>query len=83
MTMRPPRADDCRARALKCREQAPLILDGATRRQLLDVADHWDAMARDIEQIERMRKTLAEDRALWARLRQSGFPCPSHAPDEA
>ena len=55
-------AEECRSRARKCRDEATRVFDPAVRQQMRDLADHWESMARDIENIARMRKALtAED----------------------
>ncbi|HUI98052.1 MAG TPA: hypothetical protein VLX44_20005 [Xanthobacteraceae bacterium] len=53
--------EECRARARKCREAAERFTDPETRRQLWDLVAHWVSMARDIENIARMRKAMIED----------------------
>jgi hypothetical protein len=76
--MRSQRADDCRARSRKCRAEALRVTDKAIRRQFADLATDWNAMAQDIEQIERMRRMMSEDTARWERLQRSGFWQPAN-----
>jgi hypothetical protein len=54
-------AGECRARAAKCREAAERFANPETRQQLRDLAEHWESMARDIENIARMRRAMAEE----------------------
>ena len=73
MTKLHSRAEHCRVRAEKCRAEAPRVADQAVQQQLLELALYWDWMAQDIEQIERMRETISEDKVRWERLQRSGF----------
>lgn len=36
-------------------------MEPGVRQQLRDLAEHWESMARDIENIARMRKALTEE----------------------
>lgn len=54
-------AEECRARARRCRDHAAFALDPIIRQQLRDLAEHWESMANDIDNIARMRKAMTED----------------------
>ena len=60
-------AEECRVRARICRDQAARAVDPMNRLHLGDLAEHWEAMARDIENIARMRKAMADEER-WGRV---------------
>ncbi|MBV9348125.1 MAG: hypothetical protein JO245_09130 [Pseudolabrys sp.] len=49
------RATKCRARAEQCRAQADLSNREAAKEEYLKIAEQWLTLAREIEEIERMR----------------------------
>jgi hypothetical protein len=63
----PRRADQCRFRARKCRDAAQRAANYAYARQLLDIAQTWDGIAYDLDEIQRMRKMMAQEKAMWGR----------------
>jgi len=67
------RAENCRAKAQGCRVRAREVLDEASRQQLLALADGWESMARDIENIERLWKEMAEERMQLAHQWKVGY----------
>lgn len=59
------RAKRCRARAQRCRASAALTSHDAAKEAFTQIANEWDSLAVEIEQIEIMRKfTDAAERAV-------------------
>jgi hypothetical protein len=56
-----PQADTCRTHARKCLAKAKLTLDNKWRAEFLELAQCWETMAKDIEQLELLRKELKTD----------------------
>jgi hypothetical protein len=53
------RADACRAHAQKCRDEARGASDQRARDQFLDLAQQWETMALNIEELEILRQRLS------------------------
>jgi hypothetical protein len=53
-----PRPETCLAHAHKCRAKANLAGDEKGRREFLDLARYWEAMAKDIHRLEILRNGL-------------------------
>jgi hypothetical protein len=49
------RVKKCRAHAEQCRAWSELATSEATRKEFLKVAGQWETLAREIDDIERMR----------------------------
>jgi hypothetical protein len=54
-------ADACRTHAQKCLAKARLAGDNKCRAEFLDLFQQWETMAKDIEEVERLRKELKTD----------------------
>jgi hypothetical protein len=52
-------AEKCRAHAQKCRADAERAKSEHTRHHCLDLAQHWESMAYDIEDLEGLRQRLS------------------------
>ena len=52
------RADSCRAHAQKCRAQAVLIKHQPLRNRFFDLAQTWESMAHQIEELEALGARL-------------------------
>jgi len=63
----PPPAETCRAHALKCWDAAKRATDKLARDRFLDLSQHWESMAHDIENIQALRLSLEVDRELHAK----------------
>jgi hypothetical protein len=53
------RAEACRAHAQKCRDGARLASDQRSRDQFLDLAQQWETMAVNAEELEDLRQRLS------------------------
>jgi len=53
-----PQAETCRAHALKCWVAAKRATHKLARDQFLELAQHWESMADDIENIQALRLSL-------------------------
>ena len=53
------RADACRAHAQKCRDDAGRASDQRVRDQFLDLAQQWETMAVNIEELEALTQRLS------------------------
>jgi hypothetical protein len=56
MTKSYPRANACRTHAQKCFAKARLAGDNKWRAEFLDLFQQWETMAKDIEELERLKK---------------------------
>jgi len=54
----PPRVETCRAHSLKCRDAAERATNKLARDRFLDLAQTWESMAHDIENIQALRLSL-------------------------
>jgi len=61
MTKVPMRAENCRAHARKCRAEAVLAQHEPLRDQFLDLAQTWESMAHQIEELEALRRRLERE----------------------
>src|ERR1700761_942980 len=57
--MEAPRTDTCRAHARKSSENAKRAKSQASRKGFLDLAQHWESMADQIEELEGLRRRLS------------------------
>src|SRR5262249_35481354 len=55
------RADTCRAHAQRCRAKAALIQHASLRDQFFDLAQTWESMADQIEELETLRRRLERE----------------------
>jgi hypothetical protein len=55
------RADSCRAHALKCRAEAAVVQHEPLRNQFLDLAQTWESMAQQIEELEALSRKLKRE----------------------
>jgi two-component system, chemotaxis family, protein-glutamate methylesterase/glutaminase len=58
--MKPPHAETCRARAGKCRANARRAKNEASRKRFVDLAQHWETMAAQIEGLEDLQRRLSK-----------------------
>jgi len=52
------RAKACWIHAKRCRAAATVATQEHGREQFLDLAQHWESMAREIEELENLRRRL-------------------------
>jgi two-component system, chemotaxis family, protein-glutamate methylesterase/glutaminase len=57
--MKAHRAETCRAHALKCRTNAQHAKSEAGRIKFLNLAQHWDSMANQIDDLEDLQRSLS------------------------